>query len=647
MAGKRANESERPRGLRNKAKKAAKVVVPEVFARGLLQMTSRSELRTQHDTNGPYTHAVIDDLCKGSVMRQVHEEAKAHFKVDFKETDLFKVYQSGELANMPADTEGAEHLMALRTALYSSEFRDFVGHIMDCPDLTDRVDCSANAYTQGCHLLCHDDVIGTRRVSYIIYLTDPDEGWAAEDGGSLELYPLTDTTQKSGMPAAAPSKTIIPAFNRMALFKVQPGRSYHSVQEVFADKPRLSISGWFHGRTPPEGSEGASLQQLLAHQGAKDEPFRTLPPPTPTAAPTDSKQEASLGDFSDAELKQLRRWINPVYLTDESMGQVRKKFCKDSHIRLFDFLHDDVVSGVQQRMEGDDAADGLGAGKAALDYGAGLVDEWGCVGPPHMQRHLVYRVDHAPSSSSSSLASPSSSPSDSVTATALPPTAAGMGPLLGQVYTTLMDQPTFARYLTELTAVTPISRRGGVRRFRPGLDYTVAHRSLTADKKYLDASLCFVNVRDDEVQAATRGRSADEMDDDDLWESGDAGGFECYIEQDPEDAEAAEVYTKEKDSDDDGEGEGDEGGGGGGGQDDGGVLLSVTPGTNVLSLVMRDEDTLRFVKYVSAKAPSSRWDVSVAYELSPDDFQDSDEEDDDDDDDDDDDEPELPFVMRK
>ena len=42
----------------------------------------------------------------------------------------------------------------------------------------------------GCHLLCHDDVIGTRRVSYIIYLTDPDDEWEEKDGGALELYPI-------------------------------------------------------------------------------------------------------------------------------------------------------------------------------------------------------------------------------------------------------------------------------------------------------------------------------------------------------------------------------------------------------------------------------------------------------------------------
>ncbi len=38
-------------------------------------------------------------------------------------------------------------------------------------------------HVQGGHLLCHDDVIGTRRVSYIVYLTDPDEKWTDADGG--------------------------------------------------------------------------------------------------------------------------------------------------------------------------------------------------------------------------------------------------------------------------------------------------------------------------------------------------------------------------------------------------------------------------------------------------------------------------------
>lgn len=61
--------------------------------------------------------------------------------------------------------------------------------VTGCGQLSSRTDCSCNVYAHGGHLLCHDDVIGTRRVSYIIYLTDPDDAWRADDGGALELYP--------------------------------------------------------------------------------------------------------------------------------------------------------------------------------------------------------------------------------------------------------------------------------------------------------------------------------------------------------------------------------------------------------------------------------------------------------------------------
>ena len=46
---------------------------------------------------------------------------------------------------------------------------------------------------------------------------------------------------------------------------------------------------------------------------------------------------------------------------------------------------------------------------------------------------------------------------------------------------------------------------------------------------------------------------------------------------------------------------------------------------NTLNLVMRDEGTIKFVKYVSGQAPSSRWDVATVYEVDEDD---SDEEED-------------------
>lgn len=47
--------------------------------------------------------------------------------------------------------------------------------------------------------------------------------------------------------------------------------------------------------------------------------------------------------------------------------------------------------------------------------------------------------------------------------------------------------------------------------------------------------------------------------------------------------------------------------------DDGGILLSVSPSFNTLSVALRDEGTMRFIKYVSKNAPSGRWDVATSF----------------------------------
>jgi 2OG-Fe(II) oxygenase superfamily len=52
----------------------------------------------------------------------------------------------------------------------------------------------------------------------------------------------------------------------MVLFAVDPGRSFHDVQEVFTEEqPRLAISGWFHRAKLEELSEWSaeSIEQVM------------------------------------------------------------------------------------------------------------------------------------------------------------------------------------------------------------------------------------------------------------------------------------------------------------------------------------------------------------------------------------------------
>ena len=114
----------------------------------------------------PYTHGVVTPLCDDARLRAVQQEMKENLTATFKETDLFKVLQTGDLVTIdqadPSVGEKIPELLKLRAAIYSPEFRNMVQRMTGCAPLTDRIDCSANVYPRSGHLLCHDDVIGTR-----------------------------------------------------------------------------------------------------------------------------------------------------------------------------------------------------------------------------------------------------------------------------------------------------------------------------------------------------------------------------------------------------------------------------------------------------------------------------------------------------
>jgi hypothetical protein len=215
----------------------------------------------------------------------------------------------------------------------------------------------------------------------------------------------------------------------------------------------------------------------------------------------------------------------------------------------------------------EDKRDFLQGKASTLDYSVGVSKDWSPVGPSHKQRFLEFRGN---------------SDKD----------AKSCGPVMKFLKRTVLQSKEFGRFLKSLTNLgLPLGSRGSVRRFRPGLDYTIAHHGILTKKSVLDATICFCSGTGDQCIG-----SNDDNDDDAIWESGDKGGFECYIEaydNDKEGSEADDEYDGEDDS----------------------KLLSVSASNNTLSLVFRDPGTIRFVKYVSHSAPSSRWDISMEYEI--------------------------------
>ncbi|OAV87861.1 hypothetical protein PTTG_06342 [Puccinia triticina 1-1 BBBD Race 1] len=533
-------------------------------------------LTLEHDQSIPYRHSVLKNIFDDQLLRQARDEIRNGLSFSLKETDIYKVFQTGDLANvdgLPAEeAQKLKHVKTVRDALYSNEFRQFLHQVTSCGPLSGKqTDMSINNYRQGCHLLNHDDVIGTRRVSYILYLTDPDIPWEATDGGSLELYPVDSDTRQ---PLPIPTCKILPSWNTFVFFVVQPGKSFHSVEEVFnLKKSRLSISGWFHlphedepgyldGLRTKEEEEkqlkslGASLDQL---KGKGDDD--SLWVDTEFQAPA---EPASLLTASD--LQYLSQFIDPSFLKIEDISRLKERFVRDSHISLMGFLDYDFSCQLKQAVLVNEAEDLLALAKNPPEsrlypkqfqgprFELGLQDEsWELVGPPHKHRYLTPSKTDPASSNSAKLQ------------------------LLN--LQSLFQSSAFAKWLNLITTCTPTSHHVIPRRFRPGLDYTLATSN---EQQLLELHMSLT---------PSLG-----------WEDGELGGWDCYMTSSDEDQSDPAVYKGPGPS----EGEEDE---------DDSTLLTIHPSWNKLDLVLRDPQILTFTKYVSSKSPQSKWDIKAAYKL--------------------------------
>jgi prolyl 3-hydroxylase /prolyl 3,4-dihydroxylase len=364
----KADEAADPATTNGTAKKQATDAnaVHSYFGDGLFADETVKRYADGYAKSQPYRHAVVSDLIDDSLLRSVRSEILDNIHFTPKETDIYKIHQSGDLANLdglPASAlDKLPSLLKLRDALYSYEFRKWLSAVTGAGALSgSKTDMAVNVYVPGCHLLCHDDVIGSRRVSYILYLTNPEVPWQAEWGGALRLYPTDAMSDESGKPSKVPSsnwsKTIPPAWNQLSFFAVQPGESFHDVEEVYkrdqgesvndGGRVRMAISGWFH--IPQEGEEGfepgleeklaekSSLQQLQGKADQFDLPqMQWHDPELEMAVSNNTHTEAEL---SEADLEYLLKFMTPEYLTPDTVEQLNEMFAEESMLQLSNFLN--------------------------------------------------------------------------------------------------------------------------------------------------------------------------------------------------------------------------------------------------------------------------------------------------------------------
>lgn len=317
----------------------------------------------------------------------------------------------------------------------------------------------------------------------------------------------------------------------------------------------------------------------------------------------------------------LKDFLAPSYLTPQTLEKLSGQFVGASEIVLHNFLRPDLAEKIKvETMAADTAA--FGDSKLIPGQGVGEGDGWALQGPASKHRFA-------------------SLVSDSVST-----------PALRSVLAQLFPSEAWRAWLGVVSSLAPMGYRAEARRFRRGLDYTLANGEERSGDARLDVFLGLswwadVPPGSDEEDALI-----------------EHGGWECYLaapdeSEDPEtfqsalakraaaadrtEAEQEAAEAEEKEAEKDGEktnGEGKEK------EEDGpkitmgdvelefdpdqfsdgdfdsdsetgndGPLLTQPVSFNRLLLVLRDPGVMRFVKYLSAAAPGSRWDVGGEWEV--------------------------------
>ncbi|KAI0702912.1 Oxoglutarate and iron-dependent oxygenase degradation C-term-domain-containing protein [Cytidiella melzeri] len=656
------------------------------FANELLSPHNIHRLNQEYAASQPFKYCKVEKLFQDDLLKGVKDECLSELRFTQKETDIYKVNQTGDLASLSYLTESQlgllPNLLILRDALYSPKFRSFLQAVTGCGPLSgSKQDMSVNTYTKGCHLLNHDDVIGTRRVSYILYMPLPNyQGWQPEWGGALELYPVQIGPDGVPEPETIPSKCVPPSWNQFIFFEVQPGKSFHSVEEVVVGegedgRQRLSISGWFHAAQPGEEGYDAnekwgeykSSREQLASTSTDFKPY-----------PEDEDTPLPSAPLSASHISFLSEFLNPVYLQPRIMSSLSKRFVEESSLELHSFLSEPLATKLAHGLAANDIRDDLGPNRtrripahtAGTSVSVSVSPSssssssaipsveipWDLKGPPHKRRYCTL----API--------PSGGKHESVV-----PRSAHTSPdaIVRCLQNELFPSPAFRAWLAIVSSVVPLRWDVEARRFRPGLDYTLA--TSEENEARLDVVLGLtpevgggVGGEKGEGVRETEKRKGKRQGEEKVvggWQSGEWGGWECYMapheeEDDPAVYRSGSSGKKQKSeasptpapapplqasSKGDGKGAQTNGNGSASGtngthkrsdsqgsakaavetdgsevsdeEDEDGTLLAVQPGFNRLLLVLRDEKVMRFVKYVSAAAEGSRWDVCAEYEI--------------------------------
>ena len=197
------------------------------------------------------------------------------------------------------------------------------------------------------------------------------------------------------------------------------------------------------------------------------------------------------------------------------MEALSTRFSEESSLELHSFLSNALAESLEPRLRNLDAKDGLGEDRAGRvpPHTAGTQGSWITKGPPHKWRYCTLKPRE---------------PGEPVAAVT-PRAAQSSDGIMRSLQDELFPSAAFRAWLAIVSRLLPLSFAAEARRFRPGLDYTLATSEETDVR--LDVVLGLTpGVRDAEPgEGSSKGKSkalAKALQDVRGWQAAEWGGWE-------------------------------------------------------------------------------------------------------------------------
>lgn len=377
------------------------------------------------------------------------------------------------------------------------------------------------------------------------------------------------------------------------------------MEEDDGGRVRMAISGWFH--IPQEDEDGyeEGLEKKLAErsslaqlQGGKADVFDEPQPNWVDNPYWEEQAKTEEEEMTADEIDFLIKYMNPNYLTPDTVEELSKMFSDESSLRLAEFLSPKFCARLRGWLESKDgeATSSLPANPFYKEQ-----SQVGVARPPHKHRFL-YRKAVQPIETTY-------------------PETESLTPY-DDLVDILFPHPAFTKWISLVTGITLTKSNIYARRFRRGMDYTLATAYEDEDPQ-LEVCLGITPSTgwgDEEEEEESKEQGASDQANGGVppetsKPEEEVGGYEMYMageDDEGTDAGAAEASTHT------GAGQrrkakADPAVYKSAGDDDDGILFSQPAAWNNLAIVLRDRGVLRFTKYVSKAAKGDRWDICGEY----------------------------------